>query len=338
MGAALHLGPFRRKLARVSNVFVTGGSGFVGGALVSRLVGDGHSVRALARTEKKASELEQIGALAVPGDLDDLDALRAGAAGCDLVFHSAALVSDWAPKQAFEHVNVTGTGNVLAACAAAGAGRLVHLSSESVLLSGRPLRNADESWPLQPRSRNLYAGSKARAELLVRAATGLETVIVRPVIVWGTGDRTIRPGFAAAVREGRFVWVDGGRHLTSTTHVDNAVHGILLAAERGRTGEAYSISDGEPIAFREFLTPLLATAGVTPPERSIPLGLARAVAAAGEAAWRTLRLRGRPPLTRTATWLVGIDRTIDIGKARRELGYEPVRTRADGLAELQAAG
>ena len=318
----------------MAGVFVTGGSGFVGGALVRRLVSDGHSVRALARSEEAAAALAEAGAEPVRGDLDDPAALRAGAEGCELVYHAAALVSDWAPRNAFEHVNVTGTRNVVLACEAAGARRLVHVSSESVILSGRPLRNADETWPLQPRSRALYAASKARAELAVGEASGVETVIVRPVFVWGPGDRTIRPRFAAAVREGRFTWIDGGRHLTSTTHLDNAIHGILLGAVRGRSGEVYSISDGEPISFREFLTALLATAGVVPPERSLPLWLARMLSAGSETAWRTLRRPGRPPLTRTVTWLTGLDRTIEIGKARRELGYEPVRTRADGLAEL----
>ena len=133
---------------------------------------------------------------------------------------------------------------------------------------------------------------------------------------------------------GRFFWVDHGRHLTSTTHVDNAVHGLLLGAERGRPGEAYSVSDGDPISFRAFITALLATVGVTPPERSLPGPAARALAAGGETVWRALRLKGRPPLTRTVCWLAGLERTISIEKARRELGYEPVVSRAEGLAAL----
>ncbi len=319
----------------MDGVFVTGGSGFVGDALVRRLVGDGRRVRALARSDTTAAALAAVGAEPVLGDLGDEEVLAAGAAGCEVVFNCAARVGEWGPLAEFRQVNVDGTRNVLRACERAGVGRLVHVSSESVLLHGKPLAGADETWPLRPRSRAHYAATKAQAELVLREARDVECVSVRPVLVWGPGDRTIRPGFAAGVRAGRFVWVDHGRHLTSTTHIDNAVHGLLLAAEHGRAGEAYSISDGEPISFRAFITALLATIGVTPPERSLPGPVARALAAGGETAWRVLRLNGRPPLTRTVCWLAGLERTISIEKARRELGYEPVLSRAEGLAALQ---
>lgn len=136
------------------------------------------------------------------------------------------------------------------------------------------------------------------------------------------------------MRRGRFAWIGGGRHLTSTTHVDNAVHGLLLAAERGRSGEAYFVTDGEPIAFREFVTRLLATQSVTPPGRSLPAAFAGPAAAAAEGLWRVLPLPGEPPLTRIAVWLSSLECTIDIGKAHSELGYEPVVSREEGLAAL----
>jgi nucleoside-diphosphate-sugar epimerase len=138
------------------------------------------------------------------------------------------------------------------------------------------------------------------------------------------------------VRSGRFAWIGGGRHRTSTTHVDNAVHGLLLAAERGAGGGVYFVTDGKPVVFREFVTRLLATQGVTPPDRSLPAGVARAVAATGETAWRLLPLPGRPPLTRLAVWVSALETTIDITRARTELGYEPVRTIDQGLEELQS--
>lgn len=320
----------------MSTVLVTGGSGFVGAHLVRRLLAGGHAVRALARSDDSAAALERAGAEPVPGNVCDPASLATAARGCGLAFHCAARVGDWGPRKEYVSVNVEGTRNVLAACAAAGVRRLVHCSSEAVLVSGPPLLHADETWPLRPRSRSVYAATKAQAELVLGEASGIETVAVRPGFVWGPGDRTIRPLLAQAVRDGRFVWVGGGRHLISTTHVANVVEGLVLAAARGRAGEAYHVSDGDDVPLRAFATDLLATAGVVPPGRSLPFPVARGIAAVGESVWRALRLRGQPPLTRTAVWFVGLERTVSIEKARRELGYEPVVSRAEGLAQLFA--
>lgn len=185
-----------------------------------------------------------------------------------------------------------------------------------------------------------YAATKAMAEQLVVAANGrgIDTVVVRPRFVWGAGDTTLLPELVKTVRTGAFAWVGGGRHRTDTTHVDNVVHGLLLAAERGRPGEAYFVTDGEPVEFRGFVSALLETQGVAAPTRVIPLGVAVFAARACEALWRWLPLRGKPPLDRMTVWLSGQECTLDIGKARRELGYQPIRTRADGLAGLRGDG
>jgi nucleoside-diphosphate-sugar epimerase len=138
------------------------------------------------------------------------------------------------------------------------------------------------------------------------------------------------------VRSGRFAWIGGGRHLTATTHVDNTVEGLVLGAERGRPGNAYFVTDGDPVVFREFVSQLLETEGVDPPTRSIPASLAGPLASASETAWSALPLPGRPPLTRFTYWVSAQECTIRIDKAREQLGYEPVKTRADGLAEMRA--
>lgn len=139
------------------------------------------------------------------------------------------------------------------------------------------------------------------------------------------------------VERGRFAWVGGGRNLTDTTHVENVVEGLVLAAERGAPGEAYFVSDGEPVVFREFVTALLETQGVRAPSRNLPRWLPGPLGRASETAWRLLPLPGAPPMTRFTAWVLTQECTIEIGKARRELGYEPVVSRRDGLAELRAA-
>lgn len=319
--------------------FVTGGSGFIGGHLIDRLVADGWSVRALARSDSSAAAVAERGAEAVRGDLASADAIAAGAAGCTVAFHAAAAVLEWGPREEYVKGNVTGTENALAGCRAAGVRRFVHVGTEAALMAGQPLVNVDETTPLRPDSPANYPSTKALAEQLVRAAADgrFETVVVRPRLVWGPRDTTIRPGLVDAIKGGRFAWIDGGRHLTATTHVANVVEGLILGAERGRSGEAYFVTDGDPAVFREFVTDLVATAGVTPPNRNMPGGLARPLAGGIETLWKLLRVGSTPPLSRMPVWLASQECTIDISKARTELGYEPVITREAGLAALSAA-
>lgn len=316
--------------------FVTGGSGFIGGALIERLRREGWEVRALARSDRAAERVRALGAEPVPGELDDRDSLRAGAEGCELAFHAAAKVEDWGDPADFERLNVAGTQNVIDACREAGVRRLVHVGTEAALMVGQPLVNIDEEAPLRPDSVALYSSSKAKAEQLVRAANGdgLETVVVRPRFVWGRGDTSLLPQIIEMVRSGRFRWVGGGRQLTATTHVDNTVEGLWLAGTRGPAGAVYFVTDGEPVVFREFLTRMLGSQGVTIPDKSVPAAVARVAAAAAERIWRLLRRSGSPPLTRFAVWVSSQECTIDISRAERELGYRPVISREDGLAEL----
>ncbi len=317
--------------------FVTGGSGFIGGKLIEALIGAGEDVRALVRSQAAAEAVAALGAEAVRGELGDRAALEAGAAGCELAFHCAAKVEDSGPWSEFERVNVAGTANVAAACAAAGVRRLVHVSTEAVLIAGEPLVRVDETAPRRPDSPAPYPRSKALAEEAVLGATGVERVIARPRFVWGAGDATLLPAIAARVRSGRFAWIRGGRHLTDTTHVRNVVHGLRLAAERGGDGEIYFVTDGEPVVFREFVSELIRTQGLEPPNRSIAAPLAGALATVAEEAWRFLPLPGAPPISRFAVWVSSQECTIDISKARRELGYEPVISRTEGLTELRSS-
>jgi nucleoside-diphosphate-sugar epimerase len=324
---------------RARSAFVTGGSGFIGGTLVSRLLSDGWKVRALARSESSAARVRELGADPVQGDLDAAGSIRAGAEGCDLAFHAAAALGEWGTREEFMRGNVTGTENALSGCREAGVRRFVHVGTEAALMVGQPLVHVDETTPLRPDSKAHYPATKALAEQAVRAASGdgFETVVVRPRLVWGPGDTTILPGLVEAIEKGRFSWIGGGHHLTDTTHVDNVVEGLLLGAERGRPGEAYFVTDGEPAEFHKFVTDLLATRGVTAPRRNTPPAVARAAAATLEGLWGLLRRKSTPPVTRLAVWLASQECTIDISKARRELGYEPVKTREAGLAELREA-
>jgi nucleoside-diphosphate-sugar epimerase len=274
----------------------------------------------------------------VRGDVGDRAAIATGAAGCNVAFHLAAHLSEWGPWEEFERINVGGTRNTLAACAEAGVRRFVHCGTEAALMAGEPLVQVDETAPLRPDSRAPYPATKARAELAAREADrdGFETVVVRPRFVWGKGDTTLLPGMVETVDAGKWAWVGGGRNVTDTTHVDNVVEGLSLAAEKGRPGEAYFVTDDEPVVFREFVTALLQTQGVEPPDRNLPAWTAAPMARVCETAWKLLPLKGDPPMTTFRSWLLTQECTIDISKARTELGYTPIVTHAQGLADLRA--
>jgi nucleoside-diphosphate-sugar epimerase len=311
--------------------FVTGGSGFLGGHLIAGLCRQNVSVRALARSDHASGAVRALGAEPISGDLDDVRAMSEGMRGCDVVFHAAAYAKQHGSRLAFFQANVGGTEQVVAAARSAGVRRLVHIGTEAVLADGKPIVRADESVPRAAHPAGLYPLTKGLAEAAVLAANSaqLETVVVRPRFIWGPNDTSVLAELVASVRAGRWAWIDGGHYLTSTCHVDNVVEGALLAAERGRPGEIYFLTDGEPVEFRSFIGELLRTQGVEPGAREVPRWLVRTLAAL--TSWMR-----EPPVTKTAVALAGVEVTVRDDKARRELGYIGRTTRQQGLDALRA--
>lgn len=318
----------------MQTVFVTGGSGFVGRNLIRALRARGVTVRALARSPTAQAAVRALGAEAVAADLQSLqaDAVR----GCDTVFHVAAMVEEWGPRDAFWRANVTGTEALIAVARAAGVRRFLHVSTEAVLADGGPLRDVDESHPYPKHPLPRYARTKQAAEQRVLAANSgnFQTVVIRPRLIWGGDDSSLLPKIAAAARAGKFMWIDGGRQQTSTCHVDNVVHGALLAAERGLPGSVYFLTDGAPQSTREFFTRLLHSAGAPVPARSLPFRLAYALATLCEWLWDGLRLPGQPPVSRMPVALFGNDIVVNDTRAQRELGYRPTTSVAEGFAQM----
>ncbi len=316
--------------------FVTGGSGFVGRHLVTTLIARGETVRALARSESSQTVVRKLGATPVMGDLDAIEAMTEGMKNCDFVIHAAAEVQEWGPRERYQRVNVDGTRNVLEAARRAQVKRLVHVGTEAPFANGRDIVNIDESTPLPQKPLPRYPQTKAHAENLVRGANGngLQTVVVRPRLIWGPDDTSILPQLVAAVKQGQFMWIDGGRALTSTCHVANVCMGAIAAAYRGKPGEAYFLTDGAPISAREFLTAYIKSGGVTPGDKSMSYGLVWALASVCEFLWEYLPLPGKPPVTRMAIALIGREVTVNDAKARREMGYENVISREEGLRQL----
>jgi len=324
-------------LTETTPVFVTGGSGFVGGAAIMELAARGVPVRALARSGSAADKVRALGAEPVAGDLGGTDAMRDGMRGCVAVIHAAAKVEDWGKREDFFAATIQGTRNALAAAREAGVKVFVHIGTEAVLAGGGPIVHADETTPYPAAPNGFYPWSKGQAERDVVAANGADftTVAVRPRFIWGRGDTTLLPQVARAMQSGAWAWFGGGHHLMSTCHVRNVIEGTLLAAERGRGGEIYFLTDGEPVDFRDFLTRLAATQGVVAPAREAPMWLLEALAAGGEFFWQSFSLGGRPPMTRTAVNLLFREVTVVDRKARNELGYTSHVSIEQGLEELR---
>ncbi len=320
-------------------VLVTGATGFLGGRLAAALVSRGYRVRAISRRTSGLDALERLGVEVVRGDLADVPSLVLAVSGVGLVFHAAGRVSDWGPREAFLRANAEGTRNVVAACQEAGVGRLVHLSSLTVLGLPRDGRVISESTPTAlPASGDFYTESKLAGERSVLEAhgkNGLSTTVVRPGAIWGPGDPNVVPRIVRLLRRGAMPYVSGGRNLLGLSYVDNLVLGLVLAAQAASAaGQLYHVTDGEEISAHEAIDAIADALGVERPRVSLPYWAVLGAAGLVEASASVLRLRRPPALTRYGVRFVSCHARYDLGKARRELGYEPVVSFREGVERL----
>lgn len=323
------------------NIFITGASGFVGGAAARKLAAAGHNVTAMSRSEKSDAIIRANGATPVRCDLDNISA--AHLAGADAVIHSAAFVEAWGPEDAWYKANVLGTQAMLDAARAAGVKRFIHIGTEAGIVRGQDINDADETYPLAPDSPYPYCATKAQAEMRVRAANvqgAFETIVLRPRFIWGPGDTTLLPTIEKMAGNGGWRWIDGGKAMTSTTHVDNLVHAIELALKTGsgggQGGEAYFILDDGNISMREMISAMAATKGLALGDKQLPGWLAASAGALAETVWRMFNLKGEPPVTRHAAMVMRRDCTLVGDKAKAGLGYAPVISREAGLAAMRS--
>ncbi len=323
-------------------VLVTGGGGFLGGAIVDGLLARGHTVRSLARGDYPA--LAAKGVETVRGDLADREAVRAAAAGCDAVMHVAAKAGVWGSAEDYRRTNVVGTEHVIDACRLHGIGKLVYTSTPSVVHAGGDLEGVDESVPYPAHFEAHYPATKAEAEQAVLAAHdgALCTVALRPHLIWGPGDNHLIPRIVARARAGRLrlVGTPPGP-LVDSTWIDDAAEAHLLALDAlgpdaACGGRAYFISQGEPWPVGELIGGILAAHGLPPCEKWVSPGLAHAVGGVLEGVYRLFGVKREPPITRFVAKQLATAHWYDISAARRDLGYAPRRSIDEALAALAA--
>jgi len=323
-------------------VLVTGGGGFLGKAIVLRLLARGDAVASLGRQAQPL--LVKRGVKVFRGDVADRGLVGQAVQGCDAVIHTAARVGSWGRPEDFHRTNVTGTQHVLDACAQHGVGRLVYTSSPSVAHGPGDAEGIDESHGYPPSFDAEYPRTKAMAEQRVLAAScdTLLTLALRPHLMWGPGDTQLLPRAVALARAGKLKLPGGPPKKIDCTFIDNAVDAHLLALDRlvrgaACVGRAYFISQGEPMPQGELISRVLAAVGIRGP---FPTVAPKLLLMAGAAAETWFRLRGiwdrEPPLTRFVARQLTSAHWFDIGAATRDLGYLPAVSFDEGLRRLAA--
>ena len=319
---------------------VTGAGGFLGLYIVEQLVARGDQVRGFCRGSYPA--LDALGVETIQGDIRDREKVLAACRDVDVVFHVAAVAGMGGPWKHYYEINTLGTRHVLAGCRAHGVGRLVYTSSPSVTFDGVDQEGVDESAPYPERWLAHYPHSKALAERDVLAAAGsegLSTCSLRPHLIWGPRDRHLIPKLIARAKSGRLRRVGDGKNLVDMIYVENAARAHLqaadaLAPESNVSGRAYFLSQGEPVNCWQWIDEILGLAGLEPVGKSISLSAAWKVGAVFEALWSMLRLKSDPPMTRFLAAQLATSHFFDISRARRDFGYEPAVTTAEGMKRL----
>lgn len=315
-------------------IFITGASGFIGSNIVKILAGQ-HQFYAMARSEQAAKKISALGAVPVNCDLSSVTPQQLK--GCELIVHAAAFTKEWGTQDEFWESTVRGTKKLIDVANEAGVKKFLHISTEAVLFTGQDLNNIDETYPYPSHSPFLYSESKLQAEKLVLNANipgTFETSVIRPRLVWGPGDQTVLPILVEMIKKNKFMWVNRGSNVTSTTHIYNLVEGIRALINNWKANEIFFITDDETHTYREFLTRYISTQGITPPDKNISRRMIRLMADITEFIWKALRLKSTPPITRLPAYMLSSNFTISHRKATQQINYKPVIHFEEAMNEL----
>ncbi|HEX9038469.1 MAG TPA: NAD-dependent epimerase/dehydratase family protein [Ktedonobacterales bacterium] len=313
-------------------ILVTGAGGLLGGHVVDALVAHGDLVRAMLMPGEDPSRLRAQGVNVCYGDLRDISSLTEATRGATLVFNCAAKTGPWGPQDVYEAINVRGVEALARAAMAAGASRVVHVSS-IVVHGNEPRGVVDETTPYHhepnPYTHTKIAGERALWRLI--EAEGAPVTIVRPGLIYGPRDANSFGRFAALIARGKMPVMGSGDNAVPLIYVSDVAQGMLLAgAAPGAQGRAYLLVNDEPVTQNGYLSAIADALGVAPPRTRIPYRLALAAATAAELVSRAARLE-RAPLTRFGVQAMGAEGRFSGERARRELGFQPQVSLQDGV-------
>ena len=318
----------------MKTVLVTGATGFLGKYVIEELAEHGYQVRAFGRNSKVGRSLENSSVSFFKGDLTKADDVLEACKGMDLVVHAGALSTVWGPWKDFYQANVLGTKYVLEACRQTDIQRLVYVSSPSVYAAPKDQLAIKESDAPEENNLNNYIRSKLASEKLFKDYPDVPSIILRPRGLFGIGDTSILPRVINLSQKIGIPLIEDGRQLMDMTCVENVALAIRLALGAPEAkGEVYNITNGEPRAFRDLLEESLTGLGYPIKYRKIPASLISGIASSLEFLYKTLNLKGEPPLTRYTYYLLRYSQTLDISKAERELGYCPKISISEGIEQ-----
>lgn len=316
-------------------VLVTGATGFLGKRVCLDLINRGDTVRAIGRNKEIGKELEAMGCEFIAADLRDKEIMLNACEGMDGVVHSGALSSPWGDYQDFHSINVVGTANIIAGCEQHGIKRFVHISTPSVYFNFKDRFNVKETDPVADPAPSLYTKTKLMAEKLTHAAyeRGLSTITLRPRGLFGPGDTTLIPRLINAHEKGRLPIIGDGSTTLDITYIDNVSLAVLnsLDAPASCSGQKYNITNGEPIKLWETVDWILTQVGRKFEPKKIPFFLIYVITGLSEFFSKHFLNNREPTLTRYTAGLLAKSQTLDISKARTQLGYNPKVSMRDGL-------
>ncbi|MBU5214243.1 NAD-dependent epimerase/dehydratase family protein [Heyndrickxia oleronia] len=316
------------------NILVTGGTGFLGERLAVRLGKMGYHVTAMGRNQAKGKELAGKGIRFIYNDLSIKESTIEHCQGMDYIFHCAALSAPWGKYEDFYASNVIGTKNIIEGAMSARVKRMIHVSTPSIYFKNKERLDVKEEDALPKKFINHYAETKFLAEKEVDEAfkEGLPVITIRPRAIFGPGDTSIIPRLIKVNREG-FVPVFNENVTIDLTYVENVVDALLLCMDSPEKtlGQKYNISNGEKVNLHQVLHMLFDELGER--LRVKKINVATANIAAKLLKWHSHLLKNgqEPKITNYSITILSKSQTINIEKAKRELGYVPKVSIQEGI-------